>query len=89
MEELRDRTGETVMLVAIDHARLMVQRVVESRHALRSIARSDPNSRSRAALPLARSPRTSRPTSSPRSGGLTRLSTPTRRSPPCAGQAGR
>jgi IclR family acetate operon transcriptional repressor len=35
MEELRDRTGETVMLVAIDHARLMVHEVVESRHALR------------------------------------------------------
>jgi len=35
MEELRDRTGETVMLVAIDHARLVVHEVVESRHALR------------------------------------------------------
>jgi DNA-binding IclR family transcriptional regulator len=35
MEALRDRTGETVMLVAIDHARLMVHEVVESRHALR------------------------------------------------------
>jgi DNA-binding IclR family transcriptional regulator len=35
MEALRDRTGETVMLVALDHARLSVQEVVESRHALR------------------------------------------------------
>jgi IclR family acetate operon transcriptional repressor len=35
MEALRDRTGETVMLVAIDHGRLIVHEVVESRHALR------------------------------------------------------
>lgn len=35
MEALRDQTGETVMLVAIDHARLMVHDVVESRQALR------------------------------------------------------
>jgi IclR family transcriptional regulator, acetate operon repressor len=35
MEALRDQTGETVMLVAIEHARLMVLEVVESRHALR------------------------------------------------------
>ena len=35
METLRDRTGETVMLVAIDHARLTVHEVVESLHPLR------------------------------------------------------
>jgi len=35
MEALRDRTGETVMLVVLDSARLIVQEVVESRHALR------------------------------------------------------
>jgi IclR family acetate operon transcriptional repressor len=35
MEALRDDTGETVMLVAIDQARLIVHEVVESRHALR------------------------------------------------------
>jgi len=35
MEELRDATGETVMLVAVDHARLLVLEVVESRHPLR------------------------------------------------------
>ena len=35
METLRDQTGETVMLVAIEHARLMVHDVVESRQALR------------------------------------------------------
>jgi IclR family acetate operon transcriptional repressor len=35
METLRDRTGETVMLVAIDQARLIVHEVVESRHPLR------------------------------------------------------
>ena len=35
MEALRDRTGESVMLVAIEDARLLVQEVVESRHALR------------------------------------------------------
>lgn len=35
MEALRDRTGETVMLVVLDNARLIVQEVVESRHALR------------------------------------------------------
>jgi DNA-binding IclR family transcriptional regulator len=38
METLRDQTGETVMLVAIEHARLMVHEVVESRHALRITA---------------------------------------------------
>jgi len=38
MEALRERTGETVMLVAIEHARLMVHDVVESRHALRIAA---------------------------------------------------
>jgi len=38
METLRDRTGETVMLVAIEHARLMVQDVVESPHTLRITA---------------------------------------------------
>lgn len=35
MEVLRDETGETVMLVAIEDARLRVREVVESRHALR------------------------------------------------------
>jgi DNA-binding IclR family transcriptional regulator len=35
MERLRDETGETVMLVAIEEARLWVREVVESRHALR------------------------------------------------------
>jgi IclR family acetate operon transcriptional repressor len=35
MEALRDETGETVMLVAIEDARLRVREVVESRHALR------------------------------------------------------
>jgi IclR family acetate operon transcriptional repressor len=35
MEALRDRTGETVMLVAIENGRLMVHETVESRHALR------------------------------------------------------
>jgi IclR family acetate operon transcriptional repressor len=35
MEALRDRTGETVMLVAVDHDRLLVHEVVESRHPLR------------------------------------------------------
>ena len=35
MEALRDQTGETVMLVAIDHARLIVHEMVESRHPLR------------------------------------------------------
>ena len=39
MEALRDRTGETVMLVAIEDARLMVHEVVESPHALRIAAR--------------------------------------------------
>jgi DNA-binding IclR family transcriptional regulator len=38
MEALRDQTGETVMLVAIEDARLMVHEVVESRHALRITA---------------------------------------------------
>jgi IclR family transcriptional regulator, acetate operon repressor len=38
MEALRERTGETVMLVAIESARLMVRDVVESRHALRIAA---------------------------------------------------
>ena len=35
MEALRDRTGETVLLVALDHAQVVVQEVVESGHALR------------------------------------------------------
>lgn len=35
MERLRDETGETVMLVAVEEARLRVREVVESRHALR------------------------------------------------------
>lgn len=35
MEALRDQTGETVMLVAIEHTQLRVHEVVESRHALR------------------------------------------------------
>lgn len=39
MEALRDQTGETVMLVAFDHTRLVVQEVVESRYALRIGAR--------------------------------------------------
>ena len=38
MEDLRDETGETVMLVAIEDARLRVREVVESRHALRIAA---------------------------------------------------
>jgi len=38
MEALRDETGETVMLVAIEDARLRVREVVESRHALRIAA---------------------------------------------------
>lgn len=38
MESLRDETGETVMLVTIDDARLRVREVVESRHALRIAA---------------------------------------------------
>jgi DNA-binding IclR family transcriptional regulator len=38
MEDLRDETGETVMLVAIENARLWVREVVESRHALRIAA---------------------------------------------------
>lgn len=38
MESLRDETGETVMLVAIEDARLWVREVVESRHALRIAA---------------------------------------------------
>lgn len=38
MERLRDETGETVMLVAIEEARLRVRAVVESRHALRVAA---------------------------------------------------
>lgn len=38
MEALRDHTGETVMLVAIEHARLMVHEVIESRQALRMSA---------------------------------------------------
>lgn len=35
MERLRDETGETVMLVAIEEAQLRVREVAESRHALR------------------------------------------------------
>jgi IclR family acetate operon transcriptional repressor len=35
LEQLRDDTGETVMLVAIDYDRLLVMDMVESRHALR------------------------------------------------------
>lgn len=35
MEILRDETGETVMLVVLEDARLRVREVVESRHALR------------------------------------------------------
>jgi len=35
LEQLRDDTGETVMLVAIEHDRLIVLDMVESRHALR------------------------------------------------------
>lgn len=35
METLRDQTGETVMLVAIEDARMRVREVVESRHPLR------------------------------------------------------
>lgn len=38
MERLRDETGETVMLVALEEARLFVREVVESRHALRVAA---------------------------------------------------
>lgn len=38
MESLRDETGETVMLVALEDARLRVREVVESRHALRIAA---------------------------------------------------
>jgi len=38
MEALRDETGETVMLVAIEDARLRVREVVESRQALRIAA---------------------------------------------------
>jgi len=38
MEALRDQTGETVMFVAIEDARLRVRDVVESRHALRIAA---------------------------------------------------
>jgi IclR family transcriptional regulator, acetate operon repressor len=38
MEELRDATGETVMLVAIEDGRLRVREVVESRQALRVAA---------------------------------------------------
>jgi IclR family acetate operon transcriptional repressor len=38
MEALRDETGETVMLVAIEDARLRVREVVESRHPLRIAA---------------------------------------------------
>jgi len=38
MEDLRDETGETVMLVAIEDARLRVREVAESRHALRIAA---------------------------------------------------
>lgn len=38
MERLRDETGETVMLVVIEDARLRVREVVESRHALRITA---------------------------------------------------
>lgn len=38
MERLRDETGETVMLVVIEDARLRVREVVESRHALRVAA---------------------------------------------------
>ena len=35
LEQLRDDTGETVVLVAIDHDRLLVLDLAESRHALR------------------------------------------------------
>lgn len=35
LEHLRDETGETVILVAVDHDRLLVLDVAESRHALR------------------------------------------------------
>lgn len=38
MERLRDATGETVMLVVIEHARLLVLEVVDSRHNLRITA---------------------------------------------------
>jgi len=38
MESLRDETGETVMLVEIEDARLWVREVVESRHPLRIAA---------------------------------------------------
>jgi IclR family transcriptional regulator, acetate operon repressor len=38
MVGLRDQTGETVMLVAVDHARLIVHQVVDSHHALRITA---------------------------------------------------
>ncbi len=38
MEQLRDETGETVMLVAIEDARLRVRAVVESHHTLRIAA---------------------------------------------------
>jgi IclR family acetate operon transcriptional repressor len=49
MEALRDETGETVMLVAIEDARLRVREVVESRHPLRIAAPVG------SALPLIRS----------------------------------
>ena len=38
LERLRDETGETAMLVAIEHARLLVVDVVDSRHNLRITA---------------------------------------------------
>jgi len=38
LELVRDETGETVMLVAIEHARLLVLDVVDSRHNLRITA---------------------------------------------------
>ena len=38
MEKLRDHSGETVMLVAIEHGRLLVLDVVDSRHNLRITA---------------------------------------------------
>jgi hypothetical protein len=45
METLRDQAGETVMLVANEHARLRVHEVVEVDTRFASRRRSDPRSR--------------------------------------------